>query len=38
MGIADSVNSLQILEEKEGIMELESGKQFEAGWDIEVSG
>jgi len=37
LGIADSINSLQQLEEKEGIIKLDEGNQYEADWSIEIS-
>ena len=36
LGIADSFDSDQILEKKEGILSLEAGKTFEASYTIEI--
>lgn len=36
LGIADSINASQQLEEKEGIITVEAGKNFEASYTIEV--
>ncbi len=36
LGIADSINTSQLLEEKEGILSIEAGKTFEASYFIEI--
>ncbi|MES2892210.1 MAG: aldose 1-epimerase family protein, partial [Bacteroidota bacterium] len=36
-GVADSVDSSQKIEEKEGIVRLEKSEKFERTWSVEIS-